>query len=252
MSYVSHGFLTESLGEIRHAVHNRYKKHRKALIQLNEQCVAAQYELQINTAQHLLGAAFFVRTIASSQAAVILLEAGMISQAKAVLRSALESLFSLAALEARPELAIPLAQSQEANKRSLADKMLQWQSKEMKASREAQISEEELLELKSNKARGFSTWQLAEYAGMTDWYRSLYTLLSFPAHATVSDLIAHLVTDIDGNIIELKSEPEVEGQESTWGYIIEIQLRAAKSVVNMFGVSSINIEVHENALRDLF
>ena len=223
-------------------------------MQINEQCVAAQYELQIKAEQprDLLGAAFFMRTIASSQAAVILLEHGLLAQAKAVLRSSLESLFALAAIEEKPELARPLAQSQEANKRSLADKMLQWKGEELKASRDGRIGEAELLELKSNKAaQEFSTWQLAEAAGMTDWYCSLYALLSLPAHATVSDIASHLVTDKHGNITELTSEPEIEGQESTWAFTIEIQLRAAKAVVNMFGVNTIDVSAHENALRAL-
>jgi hypothetical protein len=251
MSNFTHGFLSEPLGEVRHAVHKRYTNYRNILMRLNEQCVATQYELPIKAddPRELLGATFFLRTIASSQAAVILLEHGLIAQAKAVLRSALESLFALAAIEAKPELALLLAQSQEANKRSLADKMLQWESDELKASRDGRITEEELLKLKSSKAREFTTWQLAEAAGMVEWYRSLYALLSQPAHATVSDITAHLVTDKHGNITQLQSEPEVEGQEATWAFTIEIQLRAAKAIANMFGVNSINISDHENALR---
>lgn len=222
-------------------------------MRLNEQCVATQYKLSVRTdeARDILAAAFFMRTIASSQAAVILLEHGLLSQAKTVLRSSLESLFALAAIEEKPELAFPLAQSQEANKRSLADKMLMWEGVELRSSRDIHISEEELLDFKSSTAREFNTWQLAEAAGMTDWYRSLYVLLSQPAHATVSDMTAHLVTDEEGNISELKNEPEVEGQTATWAFIMEIQLRAAKAVTAMFSVNTVDIPTHENALRSL-
>lgn len=248
------GFLSEFVGEeTRHAVHKRYADYRNVFMRLNEQCMVAQYELSINRDQSrdLLGAAFFARTVASSQAAVILLEHGLIAQAKAVLRSALESLFALAAIEAKPELAIPLAESQNANKASLADKMLQWKGVELKASRDGQIAKHELLKLKANNPQRYGAFKLAEEAEMEDWYFSLYALLSHPAHATVSDITAHLVTDGHGNITELKSEPEVEGQKATWAFIIEIQLRAAKAVVNIFKINSINIFEHENALRDL-
>lgn len=220
---------------------------------LNEQCVATQHELRVNVdmPRELLGGTLFARTLASSQAAVILLEHGLPAQAKAVLRSALESLFALAAIEAKPELALPLAQSQEANKRSMADKMLQWRSPELKASLSAQVSEAELREMASNRTRDFNTAQLAEAAGMMDWYLSMYALLSFPAHANVSDLVAHLVTDDQGNITELKNEPEVEGQESVWAFAIEIQMRAARAVGGIFGINTVDLQTYAKTLNGL-
>lgn len=253
MPHFAQGFLSEPFDEIQSAVRYQYASYREVLMRLNEQCVAAQYELPIKSGvpRNLLGAILFMRTIASSQAAVILLEHGLIAQAKSVLRSALESLFALAAIEVKPELALPLAQSQEANKRSLADKVLQWENAELKASLSGRASEAELRELVSNKTREFNTAQLADAAGMMDWYRSIYALLSFPAHANVSDLISHLVTDAHGNITELKSEPDVEGQEATWAFTIQIQIRAASAVAGIFGVNTIDVQAHANALRAL-
>ncbi len=252
MSFLDQGFLSD-LSEVRSAVHSRYANYRIAFMRLNEQCMAAQYTLSISAEQprDLLGAAFFMRTIASCQAAVILLEHGLPAQAKTVLRSSLESLFSLAAIEAKPELALSIAQSQDANKRSLADKMLRWECEELQASRDSSIGEEELLELKLNNASEFKTWALAKEAGMTDWYLSCYALLSQSAHATVSDMTSHLVIDKDGNISAFKSEPEVDGQELVWAFTMQIQLRAAHAVTNMFGINTIDVSVHENALRAL-
>ena len=189
--------------------------------------------------------------LTSTQAAVILLEHGLLSQSKAVLRMALESLFALAAIEAKPEIALPLAQSQEANKRSLADKILQWQSPELKASLTGRIDNTKLQEFVSNPARDFNTAQLAEAAGMMDWYRSMYALLSFPAHSTVSDLVSHVVTDNEGNVTALKNEPEVEGQEAAWAFAIEIQVRAARAVREIFDLKNLDMDTYAKALRDL-
>jgi hypothetical protein len=215
--------------------------------------VFAQHELLINVdlSRDLLGAALFARTLASCQAAVILLECGLLSQAKSVLRSALEALFALAAIEVKPELAVPLARSQEANKRSLADKVLQWKSPELKASLSAQLDDATLQAMVASKARSFNTADLARDAGMMDWYFSMYTLLSFPAHAMVSDLVSHLVTNEHGVVVAFKSEPEVEGQESVWAFAIEIQIRAARAVQGIFSVSAVRVEEHAAALRTL-
>ena len=253
MTYFAQGFLSEPFGEVRDAVRNQYATYRNAFMRLNEQCMAAQYELAINAdvPRELLGGALFLRTLASLQGAVILLEHGLPSQAKAVLRAALESLFALSAIEAKPELALPLANSQEANKRSLADKMLQWQGAELRASLSECVDEAKLREVASNRTRDFNTAQLADAAGMMDWYRSIYALLSFPAHATVSDLVSHLATDDHGNVTHLKNEPEVEGQESVWAFAIEIELQAARAVCGIFAINTIDIEASANALRSL-
>lgn len=175
----------------------------------------------------------------------------MLPQAKSVLRSALEALFALAAIEVKPELAVPLARSQEANKRSLADKVLQWKSPELKASLSAQLDDATLQAMVASKARSFNTADLARDAGMMDWYFSMYTLLSFPAHAMVSDLVSHLVTNEHGVVVAFKSEPEVEGQESVWAFAIEIQIRAARAVHGIFSVNAVQVEEHAAALRTL-
>ncbi|MEO8118705.1 MAG: hypothetical protein ABI606_05205 [Rhodoferax sp.] len=72
-----------------------------------------------------------------------------------------------------------------------------------------------------------------------------------PAHATVSDLVSHLVTDERGNVTELKNEPEVKGQAATWAFAIEIHIRAAIAVGEIFYIHTVDIETHKNALRIL-
>ncbi|ESS72917.1 hypothetical protein MGMO_43c00260 [Methyloglobulus morosus KoM1] len=245
--------MSEQFDEVRDTVRNQYLNWRELLLQLNEQCVVTQHKLSINVNEprELLGGALFARTLASSQAAILLLEYGLLAQAKTVLRSALESLFALAAIEAKPALALKLAQSHEANKASLADKIIQWENPDLKASISALIAEAELDKIKSNQSEKFNTYQLADHAGMKDYYLSTYVLLSFPAHASVVDLIYHLITDDYGNVIGLKNEPLLDKQEFTWAIAIEIQLLAAKAVKGIFGINCVDIQAHENALRTL-
>jgi hypothetical protein len=253
MTFIDHGFLSSEMAEFRVKALAKYRDYTTLLAELNHQLVAVQYELKFdlsNTA-HVLAASYFVRTLASTQASAILLEHALISQSQAVLRSALESLFALAALDANPDIAVRLAQSQATDKCSLADKMLRWKSDELKLTRDAHIPESELTEFATNKAASLNTYSLAEFAGMSDWYLSLYALLSQAAHNTVSDLATHMVRDRNGSVIELQNEPLLEGQDSAWVFIIEVQLRAAKAVANLFAGTSIDVETYELRLKGL-
>lgn len=252
MKNFAQGFLSEPFDEVRCAVRKRYAGRRNILMRLNEQCVAAQHEISINRYEprELLGGALFARTLASSQAAIIMLEHGLLSQAKVVLRSALEYLFALAAIEAKPELAVTFTQSIDANKRSLADQMLQCTSGELRDALSAeQFDEARLREIRSSKASGFNVSQLADAAGMMHLYHSVYPILSFATHVSIVDLIDHVVVDDYDNVTELKNEPEMDDQESVWEFAIEIQINAAKALHGIFMMDYVDIETYKDELQ---
>ena len=96
MTHFAQGFLSEEIRSVRGAVRQQYPVHHSILSLLNEQCVALQHRLSLRSdkPRDLLGGALFARTLASTQAAVILLEHGLPSQANTVLRSALEALLA--------------------------------------------------------------------------------------------------------------------------------------------------------------
>lgn len=247
------GFLSEPFDDFRSAVRQQYADLRSLLLRVNAQCVSAQHAVNIdpNDSRAMLAAVLFARTLASTQAAVLLLEHGLLAQARTILRASLETLFALGAIYRKPALVPELVQSHEADKRTVADRMLRWKSPELRSVVEQQITEAELKTLLASKARSTNQFELACAAEMEDWYLSLYSLLSFPAHGAVSDLVNHIVTGDDGLIESFKSEPELQGQAASWGYAIEIQLKAAQALAGIFGTVTIDIEVHSNELRTL-
>lgn len=247
------GFLSDAIAEVRPVVRERYAAWRALLLIVNARCISAQHaaEVDTNDPRALLAAAHFARLLASVQAAAILLEHGLLAQARSLLRVALESLFALAAVHAKPEIATVLAKSQEAATRVVADRMLQWQAPELKASVESQITEDELKTYLAIKTPEVKTFELAQAANMVDWYLTLYSLLSFPAHATVSDVMAHLVTGAAGDIVGLKNEPELDGQHSAWAYALEIEMRAADAFAGVFGLTGFSMDGERARLRAL-
>ena len=253
MHEFSQGFLSDAMINVRVEVLRAYAPWHELLLSVNAQCVEAQHAAQVDStdSRALLAAAHFARLLASVQSAVLLLERGLVSQAKAILRMALESLFALEALRVKPAIATELARTHEVDKRLVADRMLRWEAPELKAAVAAQVSDDELKGYLSTKAREMKTYELARTADMVDWYLSLYAILSFPTHGAVSDLTAHLVTDQAGNVVALKNEPEVEGQESAWAYAIEIELKAAEAFAGVFDFPSLSLEAARNALQAL-
>jgi hypothetical protein len=253
MSPLNQGFLSSTDGEVRREVLERYATWHTLLLRVNAQSVEAQHAADVNRddSRSLLAAAHFARLLASVQGAVILLEHGLISQAKTLLRMALESLFALEALRVKPEIATDLARTHEVDKRVVADRVLQWEAPELRAAAAAQMSEDELRGYLSSKARELKTYELARAANMLDWYLSLYAVLSFPAHGAVSDLTAHLVTNEAGEVVALKNEPEVSGQDSAWAYAIEIEINAIEAFSGIFALAGISMEEPRRELKEL-
>ncbi len=247
------GFLSEPFDDVRMAVREKYAPWHALLRQVNGFSVDTQHSLVIDrqTLSHVLGAVLYGRTLASTQAAVLLLEHGLVSQARCLLRSSLETLFTLGAISKKTELAPEVLDSHEADRRTIADRMKRWKDPEMRKHVAANISEEKLDALLTSKAKSRNHFDLAKEAGMEDWYLGLYSVLSFSAHSAIYDLARHIVRTSDGEIEALKNEPELDEQESTWAYAIEIQIKAASVLVGIFGSIPFDVQQQENALRAL-
>ena len=116
------GFLSGAAEGVRDEVRARYSEWRTVLLRTTEHAVSVQHELvvHVDDQREVFAAALFARLIASCQAAVILLERGLVAQARCVLRPALEALFALAAIAEKPELVARLIESHEAEQRRAA------------------------------------------------------------------------------------------------------------------------------------
>lgn len=227
----SDGFLSPGARELRAVVHASHPKSSRLAYRVNRLAVDVQHELQVGPIHEILAAAYYARTLASTQAALILIEHGLPSQAKTVLRSALESLFPLCAIAKDPVKADELLESHEADRRTLADRMLRWQNEELQSF--IPLPHDELSAIASNRAKGSNLYEIAKFAGMEDWYNTLYTLLSFAAHVKIADLDSHSVADESGQMTGLQNEPVTFGQTRVWLWAIEFQLRAIRAIADV-------------------
>lgn len=201
---------------------------------INRLAVQMLHELQVTRekSEEVVGAILYARTVQSTQATVLLLEHGLPSQAQTVLRSALETLFPLAAIAKSPNSAAALLASHEADKRTLADRIKQWKDPELRAA--VSLTDAELDAFIKNPAKATNIFDHAKSAGMEDWYHTLYTILSFAAHSKMNDLHKHAVVDAEGDLQELQSEPIFDGQSMVWLWVVEMQLAAIRSAAQLF------------------
>ncbi|CAN7387030.1 DUF5677 domain-containing protein [Variovorax sp. LjRoot178] len=230
----SDGFLSEAARNLRAEAQGLYPDLVALLYAINRLAVDLQHQLEVtpDKSNKVTGAVLYARTLASTQASVLLLEHGMPTQARTVLRSSLETLFPLCAIAKEPSKADELLASHDADRRTLADRMKQWKDPELRAS--IPLSDAELDAILKSPAKATNIFMLAKFADMEDWYHTLYTILSFAAHAKVSDLDAHSVADADGELAGFQNEPVLAGQATVWLWTIEVQLAAMRAVARIF------------------
>lgn len=247
------GFLAQEARSFRQVVHRQFAGSVSLFYRTNALAVELQHTIHVSRTSfpQALASILFARTIASTQASALLLEHGMPTQARMTLRGALETLFQLAAIATNPEAAQDLLASHEADRRTIADRIRQWQDPALRAAISDAIAESELDAMLASKAKGVNIFALAKSAGLEDWYHSIYTLLSFAAHGKVSDLQAHVVTDADGEPTEFKSEPTLEDQDATWGWAIEAELCAMHHLATFFGLNTHDVEALRAELQAL-
>lgn len=248
------GFLSEPFDNVINTVRSKYVAQRTLLLRTNRFAVAIQHALVIHHGNNLefYAAVLFARTLATVQGAALLLERGLVAQARTLLRMALETLFKLGAIANKPTLMDELIEGVAFERKRLAKNMQLWKDPELRKVADAEAASGRLQPFLDSPASGVTTFALAEAAGLEDWYRSLYMLLSWPAHGAPKDLDRHVVVDSNQNLMGFQNEPELEKQYSSWFYSIEILLRALTALGKIFpNVHEGQIEHYHVELRAL-
>ena len=236
MSQAADGFLAEPLDHIRAQVREKYAGWRKLLIRVNRLAVANQHAIVIHTDSNVerYAAVLFARTLATTQASALLLDVGLVSQARVLLRSALETLFALAAIAKDAGVVEKLVEGHAAEQKRMARSVQLWQHAELKKIADAEAASGRLQSFLDSPATALSTFDLAQKGGLEDWYRTVYMVFSWPVHGAAADLNRHVVMGEDGDVAEFRNEPEIDGQESSWMCAIEILLKAIAALATIF------------------
>lgn len=216
-----HNFLSAEAEEFRAGVQVRFGRASDQFSTLSksasEQLAALSFDGR--SPAERVAIAFWSKCVRACQAAFLLAERGMVADAQATLRGALETLFHAVALVHKPDILDRLREHDDKEKRKQVDQMLKH------ADIRAALSDRDTARLKPlSELEGkssFSVWDAADAAKMTHLYESLYrTLSQNAAHSTLTSLNHELLTRAEGGP-KLRFGPSEDGLEWTIDLISE-------------------------------
>ena len=249
------GFLDfDNMQIVRQLIITKYSDYRDLLLQANQIAVINQHTIEIHADNdvELISSCYYSRTLATIQASVILLETGMLAQSHVLLRSALECLFALGAIANNNQIIEKLKDNGVKEQKRIA-RNLQKLDDSLQSELHLDEKADIINELNNKQINPIDTFSLASQAGLEDWYRTTYMRYSWSTHGCIIDLDGHIVTSPTGEIAELKSEPEISCQESTWVCCIEMLLMSSDFLgkifpeVDLTSTTQINRQLHQIA-----
>jgi hypothetical protein len=182
--------------------------------EVNEQAQKLMFELTPHSKhiQELLVASLYMRCLSHYQAALLLMERGMLPETRLMLRALLEVVFFLCAIGKKPELANDYIEEDQPQRLKILGKLKKMYGdnlpSQMRNDTTKALEQELIRDIDNSEIVVRSTEQWAQEAGLHDWYLSAYSILSMTVHAKVRDLERYLVVDDKGEIRSLKWGPD--------------------------------------------
>jgi hypothetical protein len=221
MTLDTHGFFSPDMNQFRIAV--KSQEPTKAWFDYAHDfntfaldLIRDQKTPPFSDTQRFTLAALFIRAHQSFQAAMMLAENGMIGDARAVLRTAVEGVIAMYGLAADPAFTDRLADDYRLNQRKLANVVLNepaftafCRPQEI-AQMQATVREVDALKA----ARGLNAiiWDQISAKHCSDLYPLLYRPLSMDGtHTNLDAIQRHMEVDGSGRIVGLKGGPDAGG-----------------------------------------
>jgi len=213
------------------------RKNNKLAQQILTKIVVNEEDLQ-----HLLVATLYCRVVSHFQGVITMCERGMLSEARILLRTLLEALFSLVALAEKPDLCQRFIQDDivQRLKKVHLYKNLPKESRTRNRKRDRKLKNlgmELRKEIEHNEILPLTTERMAQEANMQDSFNSVYTLLCDTVHCRSRDLEDHLVINDKLELEGLRWGPNTEGVEEIMLAANEYLSMAMHHVINLFNMS---------------
>lgn len=229
---------------VRAIVRKRYAVWLDAYAEIESRCRQAQHGqvLRIDGQHHLLIMALFARTVSNTAAAMLVAEHGYNVQGKSLLRTALESMFVLAAIAKNSTMAEAYVQSGEREIKRKVNKTRFW-SDGLRSTVQSRFASEGFKAsskiAKSTTARSFSIEEMAKVAGLHDWYLTAYSLFSDAVHGNIHDLEQQFIrNEDDGEIEAIRSGAIVDHLEGLYLCACEILLKGLEVMDETFQIDT--------------
>jgi hypothetical protein len=200
------GFLSDEAEQGKQLVLNGYGDAFAGASELNQKAMALLRDLHVdwNDEAKVIIAALFVRIVETYQAAILLLERGMVAQARMLVRTLLDALFSMAAICRQPELVNSYVAQHYASVLKALQAAQRWKQKTLQGrldpTKIAEIIALNEAKLKATPAKALKVWQWAEKAGLSDYYNVFYVENSSAVHSDMWALNDHVENTPDQEV----------------------------------------------------
>jgi hypothetical protein len=260
MSFATEGFLSPTMERYRASLKNAatYKAWFDFAEELNRLGLDMLRDRDVprNDNQHLTIAILFIRAHKSFQSSLLLAERGLISDARVVLRSAVEGAIALNALANDATFLDTLIEAHYYNQRKTARIVLDdpvykaHYSAEQVAQMEATVQDVDAREKVAPRKFRDPNWADVAQKHCKDLYRTLYRLLSSDGtHTTINAIHRHVSYDENQRISELKIGPDTSSLVETLKAACLMFIWAADPFARAFALSDMTTRLQAQLRR---
>ena len=244
MAYEADGYYSEEAS----AWSRQNRKQHTLLFDLaarmNRHCheVACGLQIDNSNGQQVICSALFVRALEFFQGSLILIERGLSNPAKVMLRSFLETTFTIRAVAADVEIMRRYVAADQFERLRALRKVRQNSSAFEAAliDRDREELEQLIDNLEAdenvNRSLKIPIHELAEKAELTDTYDTAYGYLSSTVHSAVRDLEQYLELDDEGEIHQMRWGPEGSDTAKLLITAIESMSHSLEAMELLFGI----------------
>lgn len=241
ISLSNNGFLGPEISGIVQHVRAAHAEIFSFCDRLNELAHRSLFSAKVDrhNIRELVLSTLIHKAMTAYQAVVIVAERGLPSEARVLLRTLLEVTFRAGAIAKNPDAARQYV-SEDVVRRSKLIRRFKRLSPDLQGSANAaeldQVLEVLTARIRAERITERSTLWYAEQAGMEDFYRSAYSLLSEAVHVSIGQLESSLHLDEKGDLLGLTygpSDEEIDVNLLTGAEALLFALRATYSVVDV-------------------
>jgi hypothetical protein len=208
------GFLSTEINNLTEKCHTNYKEWFELHESINRYCwgLTSRLKFHSDNRQEYITFALFLRMLGIFEGSYILIERGMVSETKVLLRTLMETLFSLRAIAKDKEEAERFYQEHDYLKYTALKKMLQANSQVIPlngrdhSKRLAELENE----VKTRKLKPSSVEDWAKKAELHDFYISAYSYFSWTVHSNIMEIGQLLNGESDDSVRKILLSPNFE------------------------------------------
>jgi hypothetical protein len=251
------GFLSAEIDDLTQKCHTKYKEWFELHESINRYCwgLTSRLKFHSDNRQEYITFALFLRMLGIFEGSYILIERGMVSETKVLLRTLMEALFSLRAIAKDKEGAEQFYQEHNYLKYMALKKMLQANSQVIPlngrdhSKRLAELENE----VKTKKLKPLSVENWAKKANLHDFYISAYSYFSWTAHSNIMEIGQLLNGESDDSVRKIILSPNFEEVCKYLMTGIECIVIALGSINELFNLKENNkIEEFDRSYKELY